>query len=258
MYDVNRLYGRADHSETAVYSARRRRAPVNSDRDRRTDPRRPRPRCIRVLRTLTHTPHRTGWHASRRFKLFRGRTGSSVLRCRSQAAGDPHGGLGGRSEIATPNRPFLHGGTLPLTLWTAPHDNRTRSSEAYSSASLDYQKTTVKTTSEPTQQQQTRTFSVRSSKPCALPASAPRGGGSSSQHGFGGSSVYNPVLAVLANRSDAVPQVELHGGERVYCIVLCSSTRFSVGYVAAASVWIRDGNFFFVFGELGNPPPTQH
>ena len=55
-----------------------------------------------------------------------------------------HGGLGGRSEIATLNRPFCGVGALPLALWTAPHDNRTRSSEPCSSVSLNYQKTTVK------------------------------------------------------------------------------------------------------------------
>ena len=66
--------------------------------------------------------------------------------------------LGGRSEIATPSRPLLprglptriqRGRALPLTLRTAPHDNRTRSSEASSSVSLGYSgpKNNVKTTS---------------------------------------------------------------------------------------------------------------
>ena len=51
-------------------------------------------RCSRVLSTITHTPHRTGWHARRRFGLCWRRTGSFVLRCRSQAAGDPTAGQG--------------------------------------------------------------------------------------------------------------------------------------------------------------------
>jgi len=37
-------------------------------------------------------------------------------------------------------------GALPLTLWTAPHDNGTRSLEPCSFASLNYQNTTVNTT----------------------------------------------------------------------------------------------------------------
>ena len=45
-----------------------------------------------VLRSLT--PHHTGWHTRRRFGLCWRRTGSFVLRCRSQAAGDPTAGQG--------------------------------------------------------------------------------------------------------------------------------------------------------------------
>ena len=69
--------------------------PVNAHKIeslRRTDPRRPRPWCTRVLRTITPTPHHTGWHARRGFGLCWRRTGSFVLRCRSQAAGDPTAG----------------------------------------------------------------------------------------------------------------------------------------------------------------------
>ena len=69
MYDVNRQYERAHRNGTAV----QRMAPTCAGklraRDRRTDPRRPRPWCTHVLRTITHTPHPTGWHAHRRFGL---------------------------------------------------------------------------------------------------------------------------------------------------------------------------------------------
>ena len=71
------------------------------------------------VHSLTHPTTPAGTHARRRFGLCWRRTGSFVLWCRSQAAGDPsfcfilrsHGGLGlgGRSEIATLNRPFSRG-----------------------------------------------------------------------------------------------------------------------------------------------------
>ena len=110
--------GRAHRDGTARYSARHGRARELRDRDRRTDLRIPRPWCIRVLRTFTHAPHQVpvghalttrilcgattrttprhtiarSWHARRRFGLCRRHTGSSALRCRSQAAGDPTAG----------------------------------------------------------------------------------------------------------------------------------------------------------------------
>ena len=103
MYYVNRPYGLPNGKSRLRTALHGTYVCANTD-DRRTDSRRPRPWCIRVLRTFTHAPHPTGWHARRRFGLCRRRTGSSVLRCRSQAAGGSHGGrLGGRSEIATDN-----------------------------------------------------------------------------------------------------------------------------------------------------------
>ena len=45
--------------------------------------RRPIPAPVYCVSTITHTPHRIGWHARQRFGLCWRRTGSFVLRCRS-------------------------------------------------------------------------------------------------------------------------------------------------------------------------------
>ena len=113
-YYVIRPHGSADCSGTVAYSARHRRAPVNSDRDRRTDPRRPRPWCIRALRTFTHAPHRNGWHARRREELCPLGTVSEaywLVRAPVPISGirGSHGGLGGRSVDRNPESTLFAG-----------------------------------------------------------------------------------------------------------------------------------------------------
>ena len=109
--------------------------------NRKTDP------GTRALRKSTHShtpPHRLARTSEIRTVL----EAYWLVRALVPISGSrrSHGGLGGRSEITTLNRPFCGVGALPLALWTAPHDNRARSSEASSSVSLNHQKSTVKTT----------------------------------------------------------------------------------------------------------------
>ena len=129
--------------QTRIFSVRSTQYVVRSDKPyispgaSRTDPRKPRPWCIRVLHTftVTHAPHRTGWHARRRFGLWRRLTGdrsrriyysvdsagsinwlvrawASVVptsRPTSGAAGDPTAGWGADLRSQPRTDPFLRG-----------------------------------------------------------------------------------------------------------------------------------------------------
>ena len=84
--------------------------------------------------------------------LIRTIGGSSVLRCRSQAAGDPTADDGTDLRLQSRTEPFCGSGRCRYcssTLKGSAHTRqliRTGSSEPCSSLSVDYRKTTVKTT----------------------------------------------------------------------------------------------------------------
>ena len=108
-------------------------------------------RCIvYCVHSLTHLTAPAGTHGGDS-DCCRRRTGSFVLWGRSQAAGDPTADQGGtdlsaiRERVVTLHRLRSRGrGAAADRGVTAPLTIRTGSSEASSSLSLDYQKTTVK------------------------------------------------------------------------------------------------------------------